>query len=105
MTVDSLIHALDSVVWYNGYGDIVSGWGDLRPKDGHGEYLTPPDNYGAQSKDEADQLQVIWMIAVMLFGNYGTSPRYGWIEDIDGFRQFILDITSTDREASKFIYD
>ena len=42
------------------------------------------------------------MIAVEMFGSCGTSPRYGWIEDIDGFRQFCLDITETWRGSEEY---
>jgi hypothetical protein len=38
------------------------------------------------------------MIAVELFGDCGTSPRYGWIVDVDGFKKWVLDITKTYRD-------
>lgn len=27
---------------------------------------------------------VIWQLLVLMFGDYGTSPRYGWIDDTKG---------------------
>lgn len=35
------------------------------------------------------QEEFIYMICVLLFGEYGCSPRTGWIEDIEGFHNFI----------------
>lgn len=97
---DKYIDSLDSVTWYNGLGRIVRSWLDLQPGKPCGVILAPI-NYGLdQVYDECAvaQLQVIWMIAVTLFGDYGTSPRHGWIEDIAGFREWIKKITATYRE-------
>jgi len=41
------------------------------------------------------QLEVFWIISVTLFGDYGVSPRVGWIEDTDGFYVFIDKITES----------
>ena len=98
--MDKYINALDSVVWYNGYSEIVYRWKDITPQNYSG-YLTPLENYGG-SKDEAEQLQVLWMIAVILFGDYGTSPRYGWIENIEEFKKWCLEITQTWRQSEEF---
>ena len=96
------LDALDSVTWYNDLAETVLKWRDLEPKD---SIIAVPDDYGINpcwnSAEDRPQLQVLWMIAVSLFGNYGTSPRYGWIEDIDGFRRWVLDITTTWREREE----
>ena len=95
---EKLLDALDSVVWYNGHGDFVIKWLELEP-----------DEYGTITFDQAYgkydaslsiyyPLQMLWMIAVSLFGDYGTSPRSGWIEDIEGFRQFVKRICKTQLE-------
>lgn len=86
-----IIDALDSVVWYNGMGDDISEWKALPP--GEYGYINRPDN----SRDN-EQMEVLWMICVCLFGDYGTSPRTGWIEDVEGFRKFVDAITKTHRE-------
>lgn len=87
---NALIDALDSVTWYNGIAEDVLKWKKL-PKDSHG-ILCPGGFY------DAPGLEVIWMICVCLFGDYGTSPRSGWIENVDSFYEFIDDITKTQRE-------
>lgn len=96
MEPEKLLDALDSVIWYNGQGDLVSRWKDISP-DCNG-YIFPP--YEDIRSDRA--LETIWMIAVWLFGNYGTSPRSGWIEDIEGFRQFIDIVTKSYKEDNEW---
>ncbi len=97
----TVIEALDSVTWYNGLAETVFGWRSFMP-DGHS--ISCPNNYGLKEPCDwaQQQLQVIWMIAVEMFGSCGTSPRYGWIEDVDGFRQFCLDITALWRGSEEY---
>jgi len=97
------IDALDSVTWYNGLAEAVLTWLNLEPVVPD-SYITPMLNYGLADDEDTDayyQLQVLWMIAVELFGDCGTSPRYGWITDIDGFNKWVLDITKTYRESKE----
>ncbi len=54
----------------------VKNWKNI-PNNG---CILPLIGYGTNNSEVENQLQVIWMIAVSLFGNYGTSPRSGWIE-------------------------
>lgn len=98
ITVDKLIYALDSVASYNGLAETLLAWKNL-PPDGPSipcplRWWETDDWYGAQ-------LQVLWMICVEMFGDYGTSPRFGWINDVDGFRDFIDQITRTYRETEE----
>lgn len=94
LSKEDLLDALDAVVWYNGCGEIISEWEKLEPEDGtiHAEYYK-------HGYTNTDQLEMLWMIAVLLFGDYGTSPRSGWIEDVESFRKFCHRITQTDRGA------
>ena len=39
---------------------------------------------------------VIWQILVEMFGNYGTSPRTGWIDNPGECADFLEKIISTD---------
>lgn len=96
LSEEDLLDALDAVVWYNGFGEIISEWEKLEPEDGiiHAEYY----KHG-YDPNTIDQLEPIWMTAVLLFGDYGTSPRSGWIEDVESFRKFCHRITQTDRGA------
>lgn len=104
LSVAALIDALDSVTWYNGLAEVVAKWAEL-PEEGPDDFKTigPIFDYGAAevSTSQIDyimtraSLQILWMICVSLFGEYGTSPRYGWIVDIPGFKEFIRGITKT----------
>lgn len=101
-TAADLISALDGVVWYNGMGEVITKWkvpGVLSNKYDLPHWEEP--GYDGRCRDETMQLQVIWMICIMLFGNYGTSPRSGWIENVEGFNAFIDAITQSYREAEE----
>lgn len=91
--IKSLLDSIDLVVWYNG----------------HYEKLEKIKNEISEIKENEiyrfdyendEQFQVIWMILVELFGNYGTSPRSGWLEmkNKDRIIKFIDSITRTSRE-------
>ncbi len=83
---EKLLDALDAITSYNGLGEEILSWVELS-KTPYGQIVTPKRCWSD------DQLQVIWMLAVLLFGNYGTSPRGGWIEDVEGFIEFCKRIT------------
>lgn len=96
-------NALDSVTWYNGLAETILKWKDIKPKD---TIITCLDDYGygeiemtTESWKDIGQLQAIWMICVVLFGDYGSSPRYGFIyeKNIKEFHDFIDAITETQR--------
>lgn len=85
---------LSAIYWtlysYNLLNEVYS-WKYLEPDDIH--IPCPVDTYGIDYW--CDNLAPVWVLCVNLFGDYGTSPRFGWIEDIDGFRRFIEIITYT----------
>lgn len=91
-----ILNAIEAVVLYNGLGEFILPWKFKKPNDYTG-YIEP--DYRDKGYDDSlvTQLEVIWMIAVMLYGEYGTSPRSGWIENVDGFNKFIDAITETYR--------
>ena len=102
--MDDYIIALNRLTWYNGLAETVYSWQKLKPHGSDVDVLLPPENYGCPTKDPGDiaQLQVVWMIAVSLFGNWGTSPRYAWIENKEDFYKWCKKITSLwqeDKEA------
>ena len=100
---EKLIDALDSVVWYNGLGDILVKWKDNDYFDNYEDYSLSwnMETYDSYDEDTKAQLQVIWMMCVCMFGEYGTSPRWGWVlvENKEAFHKFIDDITETFREC------
>ena len=106
MDDEKLIYALNAVVWYNGIGEYILRWKDLEVTEQdlevteHSFIKCPLYEMRLKFSDrDYSVFEMIWMISVLLFGNYGTSPRSGWIEDISGFRNFIDKITEIYREA------
>ena len=100
MDKTSYTEALDSVTWYNCLAESVLKWLEIKPE--NGKSIIPLKDYGAENTFDYYQLQVIWMIAINLFGDWGTSPRFGWINDIDGFHKWILDITELWRSSDDY---
>ena len=73
------------IVWYNGLEDIVIKWKDYKENDD-----VPYREYKSSLKDsDYHQLEMVWMYLVLCFGNYGVSPRSGWIEDFEGYKKWI----------------
>lgn len=92
--------ALDSVTWYNGLAEYVLRWKQEAlaiSEKGDKFFRVDSTTYGAEERDARIfyQLQVLWMIAVDKFGDYGTSPRTGWIENISLFVLWCDEITQT----------
>ncbi len=72
-----------TMVHYNGYANTIRSWKTLEV--GAGWQIACPENYNASSSvklydSDWGALQFIWGTAVYKFGDYGTSPRYGWID-------------------------
>lgn len=77
---------LSLVPWYNGLSHVILSWKHLNENHHlvqENYAVHSPQYYGYQfeDKNEGDiaQLMVFWMLAVERFGEYGTSPRSGWI--------------------------
>ena len=104
----SLLHALHSWFWYNGLLDQVDDeWVDFekdgicftRPKydenclilrlitalrDTDAEHLSLhslEEKYSIDMSSPNEELNVLWILLVEMFGDCGTSPRSGWIEN------------------------
>ena len=89
------IYALRTALRYNGLNERVKEWIELEPN----EYklITFTNQYDWKNMDDGEaQLQLVWMICVLLFGDYGTSPRFGWIEDVKGFKEFCEKLAEDD---------
>lgn len=98
---DKLIDILDGITWYNGIFDplfevknMLTGTKEFE----NNNMLRPK---GEQFEDE--QFEIFWMMLVLLFGDYGTSPRSGWleIENKDEIIEFIDSITRTARNEKE----
>jgi len=72
-----------TMIYYNNYTNVIRSWKNLRIDSGW--QIKKPNNYGAtdsvkQGDSDWGVLQFIWGTAVYKFGDYGTSPRVGWID-------------------------
>lgn len=99
-----LIEALNSVTWYNGLAEKILEWKkpgvvDVSKYGTHLFGLKLQKWFEQFERGDQAQLQVFWMIGILLYGNYGTSPRTGWIDDWDGFMHFLDAITEAYRES------
>lgn len=76
---DDLLDAIESICWYNGYGDALKELLDYLNEnvDKDSYYIPCPFD---ELSNIWETIQPIWMILVCLYGDYGTSPRSGWIE-------------------------
>lgn len=97
----NIIDVLDSIVWYNGIGDIL-----LKLKEdiinSEGEIYSKLKDDLKYKYDEFsnDQFEIFWMMLVLMYGDYGTSPRSGWLnmENKNEIISFIDQITKTTKE-------
>lgn len=87
--------AFFQVVWYNGYQGEIGDWIEAleRGENDCPLEILPDDRDGAYA---FGQLQVLWMFLVEWFGDYGTSPRYGWIEkcNLDDCVEFLKKVVA-----------
>lgn len=102
MNYEQLIEVLDSITWYNGiYEPLLDLKKDLLNCDIKGHYTKCNDNLEYKHELFYDnQFEVFWMMLVLMFGDYGTSPRSGWLclENKEKIIEFIDKITKTGNE-------
>lgn len=81
MNYEKLIDAMADIVWYNGYEDVLnkmSNYIKYYDREEHYSFVYPEEILKDYNEDEFPR--IVWSLMVLMFGNYGTSPRYGWIE-------------------------
>ena len=79
LSINDILEAIGTVCYYNGLEE------DLKI------ILSNLDRCHKFEFDESS-LRFIYSICVCLYGDYGTSPRSGWIEDIEHCKMFIKGI-------------
>lgn len=76
-----LLDTLNGVIWYNGIYDFLFKIKDEIEKnvgiDEAGQYTL--SGYEDRHEHIDEQEEIFWMILVLLFGDYGVSPRRGWL--------------------------
>ena len=88
---DDLIEVFALIVMYNGYEDLIEEWRtDMHKCD---EELTDfhfgDFTGGYAGAFEQGQVEFLLMILVIIYGEYGTSPRSGWITNPLGCSHFL----------------
>ena len=101
---DKTKEALSSVLWYNdadaeiidGFIEYIDDCSQIDPGYGIKPYAPFPNDPLITRQDVfEDRLNsVIWQMLVLMFGDYGTSPRYGWIDDTRGSIAYLEDLRS-----------
>ena len=77
--LDRLTQAIQDAVWYNSLQPYVKEWISALERSNLSDYLCPcPTSYEVLC--EHQDLQFLWMMCVLMFGDYGVSPRVGWLE-------------------------
>ena len=84
-------------LWYNGWDDNAEEMMEYIGSNSneHGYVMFPRDKEFLTKDDviHDNPNSLLWMALVGMFGNYGTSPRYGWIEHpkecVDYLREMI----------------
>lgn len=100
-----LIEALDSLVWYNGaYGDLAEVKKYIKTYDAPGVIPFPRHIFQGTENEEYTS-RVVWFLMVCLFGNYGTSPRSGWIDrkNREKALSFLDAVMKTYRESDEYV--
>lgn len=102
-----IMETLAAVTWYNGLAEKILEWKNPGVVDYNqhdkthyfGEKLTAW--FAQLDREDKAQIHLFWMMGVYLYGNYGTSPRYGWIDRWEDFCWFIDQITAIYQEDQK----
>ena len=81
------VEAIEGIVWYNGYSkDIAEMIQQIKD-----------DEFSAIKWQHNSYLHFIAMMCVLIYGDYGTSPRGGWIhkdDDPEGAIKFLSQLIS-----------
>ena len=90
----SITGIVTAIVYYNSLEDALTNW--VKRPIVYG-CITHPTFYGlSRGEDEYDkkqaQLQILWAIAVFMFGDFSIEPSHGRITNVDGFKAWCEDI-------------
>lgn len=98
METELILDALDSVVWYNGIYEEITRLIEYIKSERGKDYITCPH----EILDKSDAFtKTAWFLLVCMYGDYGTSPRSGWVEKPNEAIQFLERICKTSKEAEQ----
>ncbi|MBO7123305.1 MAG: hypothetical protein J6V90_08505 [Treponema sp.] len=91
---DELYKSFVTMLWYQNYEEVILNMLSKQEKDG----IIPYDDKNGFSEE-------VWSVLVLMFGEYGVAPRYGWIEKVTEFKTFLqkvyTDMTKDDYSGEK----
>ena len=94
----NLKEAINSVVWYNGLYEFLQPLREDIINCNELSYNVVFKDWYEKLLKESDQVQFLWMLLVLMYGDYGTSPRSGWLymNNKDEIIKFIDEIATID---------
>lgn len=98
---EAVTQAFASVCWYYGlyhfFADLITECEDKVDKSGR---VTIAGSIFEEMMNSFG-VELIWCFCVLMFGNYGVSPRCGWIEDWESCKKFLHDIVDESLQAER----
>ena len=76
--MNEALEALLDVLYYNGYDEDILEIAKYIESNEDSEQISFP-NY-LEQYDCDNPIRIFWSVLVVMYGDYGTSPRFGWIE-------------------------
>ena len=96
MDYEELIDAMACIVCYNSYEDVLKDISDYIKYYNKDKFASFPKKILKTYKvDEFPN--IVWALMVIMFGDYGTSPRFGWI-DIENKDKALAFLNSINRK-------
>lgn len=97
---------------YNGYDDHVNAmieYLEHGPRTEYGQVLYPRENV-SHCVDDDDTINdrpnsILWMCMVQMFGDYGTSPRYAWIDHPDECAEWLKNLRRKTYGSDRYVYE
>lgn len=82
---NSLISAMQHVINYNLPDDFIDSF--ILQLKVYGENFHP-----LLEREDNPVVWVLWQLIVCMYGDYGTSPRSGWITNLSGALRFLEEL-------------
>lgn len=104
-TLEELMDALDSLVWYNCAYERIAEVKRYIEQFNESGVIKFPAAILSYSEGDDYTPHAIWFLMVCMFGDYGTSPRSGWIEpeNKDKAIAFLNAVLSTYRDSGEYV--
>lgn len=70
--------------WYCNDGPEIDRFIEwLEKQERNSQYGLDHVHIGPKEKEDFEEIDLLLSCLILMFGDYGTSPRYGWIEQVD----------------------